>query len=1102
LTITRDSLSLFTGDSAKYFPIPSRIFTESEKQQLALLCQQRCFGARKISDTDHQVRVFEFEYDANIQDVINRAAILEQFVRLAIEHCSGTTRVWESLGRIFQNLSLTFGAAAYMSQRMAVTTRVCDLLFKTWDVPGAPGVIRCLEDSLNAELPSATQERVLRDILDGWGVVHLDESKHAVFHEHLAAALRKASGSGNGSKSTEYISMVVCHRERNETTGKLQFTVTRFNRRSFWSAMMSLLFSRWLSECAPNWAAIPPFARQFISALPRMFAPGLERLGMLRSSAWLHRLCLPFIDPILLPPVVVLDPKQTQSADTSRDRDAWFSLVFLATRYILLWHPESEQLSIESWLSTMLRLLQGQMPASFPPAIGPSKAKEFLKVLGDMRGIANALRGLFYSGPSACLIPALPILDDVSQRIGQALFRHGPDLSPLKPRRSPLLPSRPEHPAFGKSVQFEWIEAKQLRAMLVNSMRPHEWRNDWNDSAATHVCIRFPEGVSLLDLDYSLDWHYSQRMWLESDWRCFRLSDGSVAAIVPKQSFLDGCARNYLLQRLSSAATMDALDGHTRVQRLPLYPFVVQAFFSVNEDLHSAALHAIYAWLTNSPRRAIAVQFDQGVILGSDHIDFGFYRRLPHIVRGLYRSSQNETILELYRNSFRDEYCAFADDEKQSFHHLHRDAPCFVIGMTALIALGAEHYILPSHATTIIRELERFPEFNKALRQERSTAESRAYNVLMTARDWTGAPGAPAPFSSQYRPTVGMTPMSNGAPNALKPQTLVPLRWPKNDPDAKGVAHVAVYELLELPYLPVELRRLILFSISSGFHRETDVHALQGRVDVLLETWHNKQYGVQAQAQARTVAEDSEVKASDEAWRVMTELTRTLEYGAHRVHSLTSEDLEVVQGTRRMWLLRTDELAYVVDPRTTEAPSAMYNKQPVWRNQRAIIYHNPCSSRCTMIDEPRPLYSATDTFLEFAIIQSHDFHPRVNGEMMWAPAPLPIGIKNEDLQKEQQLSFPLDNMTFADWPQEKKHQPPPPSPQKNVATPSPSADSKALVPIQTTIRAIATTVAVPQPSPTNNNKRAKVLKPLWRFSPIPQLNGANGHGDGDEDEEM
>ena len=1185
LRLRRTAVNLFEEGP---LVIPANLLTNYQRAALAQLCRLKCFQKRSCSVIQPEVQISQFLFDSHLQDIVPQTAVLERFVYQLLAHSVYHLRPWPRLLHIFTAYSSRYSAAACLKLRLAAMDEILQMLLLAWGSPVHAGVAESLHIGLNAEMPTWTQVSLLRDVIEGMNVVHINAKKQGWFRRELMSTLKLLNAplkQREPVKATMNNQVFVIIREdsqalvvpasasvpaqkkqkishgdekKNEPKTVKTFTVFHVSKCDFMFALMRICWSTWLSEKVDSWQSVPPFARQFVMCLPRAFSKGLTHLKVLDRRAWMHRLCLPYLDPCLLAEPKGQTFNRMSSCDHLTNKPGWLLAVFLCTRYVITWHPEADRLPFESWLSIMTAMVQGRTIESLYPEFSFGMTwREMLPLLKDLKAVSTGLRLIWCKRRTECRkhLPALLDIEVYSRRCQAAYRDHDPQLAPILSRVTSYLPRSPEEPAIGMSVRYEMWTLDRLEVVLAKQLRAHEMsmmRSIWTDE--THIVIRLPPNqVSLLDLQYTISNRYARSEWPEQSWFPYRLADRSVAAVVPRNAFRNACAYNYLMQRISTYSyNLEPAAANARVQRLPVFPFVIQAFFAECPRVMHASLLAMYSWTHCVSRRTVAVDFASTFpIIDPQHPCFSFYYNLPVILRNLCYERDSKDLENLYRNSFQEGNCFFLSDTGK-FHALQADAPSFLVGFSALLALKADHYITPKDACDILALLEQCSTFQEAI-ENNSQLEVVAREILRAAYNESTRPlvrkhvvrtddsGEPVVVDSE-----DMDPRPERKHGVDGFSSPIKIAWPDNvSKEAKkdvALPYVAVYKLLTLAYLPYTIHRKLLFKI--GVHpdvRQDKVqHGMSAHIDVARSIWQSEQMhqvvrsrSIEPEPRAPSTVRppaDRTVPLFRQSmkhweWGFMIELTRILEYGLGMVQTLNRADFvpTVEHADERVWNFSMDKVLYTGgDPTRDHMPSALVNGIPMWRDEYMVVFRSPWSSRHTVTTQPRPMYSATDTLLEYLLIQGHLMAPnapprandgdgdiipdfeevmsvdpdydvevselKITARELWHPRPPPNSAFKTSVGCEAALKvcFPIDIVDdFA--------KPSSSSSSSSAASPATNSSNMSLVPLSSAPQQSRQFVSVASsPSASPSSKRPKTVASSWRFSPLSSVSSVSG----------
>jgi len=961
------------------FGIPLNDLTEEERTLVRTLRDGKTFARAWHDKVEDAYYLVDFAHNGALAALTRPALLLQEFARAAFAAAGSFEEFFRFVHSLAQRYARSRLGCTVLASQMDATRLAIQTMFDGWGATRHPDVARDMAEVMGKQLPSMEQTRLFQEALNG-GLfrLHIGSVQHAAFHRVFLDTMQLMQLGQVELKRTDpmkHACLIVAieeedkaaaaprkHRVRPRRTD--ESTLGWYEARNMVATVLRILFGRWFCQEVQSWDEVPRALQHLVMTVPEAFSGVLQRLGRLKDVTWLDHLCMPYLSP----QAVQQAAASTPSGDFKMCRISWHSTVFLATRYLVSWHSEMHLHPLETWVSLVEELVSSRSSSTITlpddDALTPA-------VAADLRALAMSLRVLFYGKSEQCLHTPIVTVHLFARKIPTALLQHDPGTA-----TATVAP----HPVMGRTEVFKTLSLEQLRVCLRAALREHEF-DALNWKSRTHTVIYFEEGVSLLDLHYTLDSRCGARHWPEGSWRALKLPGNMVAAVVPTQAFRNGCTRTYLLQRLSTYSTRQ-LEGAAPkgdVTPLPLYPHIVQAFFSTDPALMRVSIVALYSWITWVRRRTLPIAFPVAAPAVATHDDpaFAFYYQLPHVIAGLL--VEGEIVLDLYQHSFLEDNCAFTEDEGR-FQCLRSGVQCFLMGLLSALTLKAPHHMTRTTAQRILSQLQKMPEFQRAIDEEKErNAEVRAFEVLVA-------------ISDHAHPTTHD----------------IAIVWPRvvGEYEQQFPAIVALYELMRRPYVGVAVRRLIFYGIMCGEPGEEAGLSMSGHAeDVDDRVWFDQQIVHRAELKPADTKSFRGAGRDADAWHVMTDLARVLEFGYSQTRNLKhTHFVPVPQTDMRAWRMPMQHITWLIGPRTVSCPFALLSGRPAWRTDCMLVFASPMSSRATITTDPRPLYSPVDGLLDYVLVQAP-------GRAKWEPRPLSSSELGRSVEL-QKLSFPLDDIAI------------------------------------------------------------------------------------------
>ena len=1010
--ITLDSIGVVQGP----FLIPRGQLTSAENAEVHRLSRERKLFRQVSQDpTTRENILCDCRWDKQIDSIINRPALLREFIRAAftIESENSATVDFADYFDFFcsfcRDIQRSMSDAGGIADQFDSMRQVLALIFNSYGDQRPTEMVQQITQALCTGMPSIQQMRLFCECFDGCFRMPVHEAENRGFIEAF-----------NTQLSEMKFSTITLHHEREnacliitkvpspidqikkakmEQIGKVtrkfikRYTETLwYRKREFMAALVRVIFGPWLKTHVKTWRELPRCIRYLLMSMPSVFTSVLNRLGRLSDTNWKQRLMMPYADPELYEArvndkdIAEYNPISVSGGDAH----SWRATIFFFTVYILGWHPESQQLQLNSWLAIMHDFLMHPNKVKTP--VNASLKKTF----DDIAAGAHALRALFHLGSDSCEHKILCHIDATfSQSMSAAMATHLPNDAFTETEF--ITP-----PAFGFTCEFSRVTVDQVWCALHAAHRSHEFLTSrWKMDTHSGIMFDSSSDVTLLDLYYTLLHRCGGSRWPSYSWRCFRLPNNSLMAVVPTKLFQDGCRAIYLIQRISSYANRltDAQwktpsrtksTGMHSFHMLPLYPHLVQAFFSDNDHLVYTAILGIYSKIDAVLWKRQIVLSHQGVaLLQPDTKEFEWYYKLPALIRALTdpkRDANKTRILHPYTHSFSSVHYNFDTAARNApGSHFREDTSCFVTSLRSLLTCRFVHHMYLSKINELLICLETMPEFKAAVDADNRkyiSVEGRANLILQTA-----IAAAKQVWGEQKNKADKDPPVS--------------IRWPESQENPYH-AHMALYDLILLPYMNTFTKTFIFNHVvvdKMGSRRRVvkpDGHVEKlgkpvqtikpdGKVVANGDAWTNPTYIKDAQIQSMSQNEKKaqhlrfrpDVINNVADWRIMWELALVTEYGFPHVVKLRHEHLKSVpsevESKLRILDLDLTKVCFLVDPRTSLCPFAILDNKPLWRENQMLIFPNPISSHNKSTGTLRPLDSPTDEFLEYLIAQAPNF---------------------------------------------------------------------------------------------------------------------------------
>lgn len=426
-------------------------------------------------------------------------------------------------------------------------------------------------------------------------------------------------------------------------------------------AMLHLLFGEW-ANVIKTWDEIPPTLQQLTLTFPGIFQHILTRVQYPLQDRFFHRFLSPYIDLEAAQKLQTqlkwkasgatnisisddrhndLDYKSPNEVDfgspfvyfnklTEEKRIFWAMMLFYATKYTVMWHPEAKVWRVNDLVSIAYYIWRhNRFPERHHAALGP--------FINSIQSVVNNLRSLYYfnSCEEIFIVQLKPILE-----ISVPLWQYHRQYA-----YSTSMKQWDNNYRTATMFKFQTCSPQKVNRMLCEQFKGHEYDEEkWETldcaSENNYVALMFQkDSFSYLDLHHTLEEKFAKPAdWCNYQWKTFDI-DGQCVAIVPCSSFFERLSIQFIAQQLCLINNhMDPARVATeQINYLPLTPHVVQAFFSQNDQLVFEAVKCLYAWTTwTLPIQENDPEWEKSFLKPDAVWSFPLYYRLPTLLEKMF----------------------------------------------------------------------------------------------------------------------------------------------------------------------------------------------------------------------------------------------------------------------------------------------------------------------------------------------------------------------------------------------------------------------------------------------------------------------------------